>query len=156
MRPITLDPKAYPSPALAHPSRWWWRTEPADTFGWWRERTDGLFVGSDNPDGPMVWIAYTTRDPRSRVEIDREPWPTDGARGALEAILARVDAAHPLPRPPFRCGQEWAEWTWATLITNIHADRSPSPMVSPDAFLVAGPFAPWSPALAHPDRSPPT
>lgn len=125
----------------AHPERPWWRyslppgATDADVPGWWRMDGRGLY-GFD------------------RAGVRFAPWNDDAS---LDAALARIDAEHPLPAPPPKCGQVWV-WPWNTeaMVTGVvmgaaqwGASLSRDDMRSwppPGAVLVAGPHSPWAPA----------
>ena len=136
----------------AHPSRPWWRWTTLKqqggeyaSYGWLR--TDGQQIGVD----------------------DRNP--TSGRNRYPEAV-ERTDREHPLPRPPLRALQVWAdERGCTTTLLTVHGDSARcvdfirlsentgtvgivyfNPSAYP--YLVADPSrpsaAPWSPAEGVP------
>ncbi len=82
----------------------------------------------------------------------------DTSGATVEALLARIDAEHPLPRPPVRAGQIWA-WPDGYHIQISAAGTGKMFLVGfelmrdmTDAFLLHDPLfpadAPWAPPLA--------
>ena len=91
-----------------HCSRPWWSWCPA-TEDW--RRADGFTLrgthfGDLDPWRPPAWSLL--RAQAGCIYRDGETPETEPHIGSLEEVLARIDAAHPLPAPGPLPGQVWA------------------------------------------------
>lgn len=115
------------------------------------------------------WWRLLRREVLMSGDVDEDWERSDGGLcGAVDcpnehertAMLARYDAAHPLPAPEPRCGQVWvwsdaSPWrglemtvvavTGAGVFFGGRADPWAGSWPPPSAVLVAGPGAPWAP-----------
>jgi hypothetical protein len=94
---LTTDPDR-------HPTRPWWGKQRGYLCE--SKRTDGWVVGFDQ-DAP-AWIATPPQGEQPAYRVPVTPGEAEAVIYAPhDALLATVDADHPLPTPPPRCGQVW-------------------------------------------------
>lgn len=131
----------YPQHPDAHPERPWWRRVGVSLV-----RVDDLAVerqpSCTHTGAPAVapWA--------DSVIIELGDWTASTGESCadLDELLARVDAAHPLPPPPPLVAQVWF-WPDTERHEMVAALHEPDPGRWPPrgAVLVYGPLSPWAP-----------
>lgn len=154
---MTVEWHGYPQHPDAHPERPWWRAVAASGFTQdvWPCRYPFRAMRSDGLAGPEFHAAK-----HDTADQPVSPW---AARGISVDALVAIDAEHPLPAPPPKCGQVWRwldadgvprdasmvidiEYTEALFASGLRCDgNDPRHWPPPGAVLVAGPHSPWSP-----------